>query len=214
MSGTRRAIIGAGGLGLWLLVFGFVMFATSVMREQPESTTTADAIVVLTGGETRITEGARLLSERRGARLLISGVNRIARRDEVLKLSGLTQAEFECCVDLGYQALNTVGNADETRSWVEARGYDSLIVVTASYHMPRSLAELARVLPGVELIPHPVVPKSFRQDAWWLHVRTTRTLISEYLKFLPSAARYGVARIVSPWQGSSVAGVGTTRARI
>lgn len=217
MTATMRTMIGAAGLTAWLLVFGFVMFATAVMRERKDTVSRADGIVVLTGGETRIHEGARLLRDGRGARLLISGVNKIASRDEVLKLSGLSEQEFDCCVDLGYRALDTVGNADETRAWASALGYDRLIVVTASYHMPRSMAELSRALPGVELIPHPVVPKSFRQEAWWLHPGTTRTLVGEYLKFLPSAARYGVARLVSPWQGSSVAGSGagepTARAR-
>jgi uncharacterized SAM-binding protein YcdF (DUF218 family) len=212
MSATKRAMIGTAAVAVWLLVFGFVIFATAVMRAPTKSPAKADGIVVLTGGETRILEGARLLREGRGKRLLISGVNRIASRDEVLKLSGLPERDFACCVDLGYVALDTIGNADETRNWVDARNYRSLIVVTASYHMPRSLAELGRVLPGVELIAHPVMPKSFPQNAWWLHLRTTRTLLSEYPKFRPAAARFGVARIVGPRQGS-VAGVGLGGAR-
>lgn len=200
------------GVVLWLLVFGFVMFATAVMRNTTGDPAAADGIVVLTGGETRIAEGARLLKAGRGKRLLISGVNKITGRDEVLKLSGLPVSEFDCCVDLGYAALDTIGNADETRAWADEKGFDRLIIVTASYHMPRSMAELARVLPGRELIAHPVVPKTFRHEAWWLHYKTTRTLISEYLKFLPSAARYGVARMLSPWDDKSVAAVRTNRA--
>lgn len=209
MSPLRRTMIAASGVALWLLALGFVMFSTAVMRTQKPSMTKADGIVVLTGGETRIAEGAKLLREGRAQRMLISGVNTMARRNEVRALSGLPASTFECCVDLGYVALNTVGNAEETRTWVKAKGYDSLIVVTASYHMPRSLSELSREMPGVKLIAHPVVPKAFRQQAWWLHARTTRTLVSEYLKFLPSAARYGVARLLSPFEASSIAAVNT-----
>ena len=58
--------------------------------------------------------------------------------------------------------------------------------------MPRSLAELGRAMPGVALIPHPVVSRNFRTERWWLHGATARLLFSEYLKFLPSAARFGV----------------------
>ncbi|MGQ0673831.1 MAG: YdcF family protein [Hyphomicrobium sp.] len=206
MSRARRTIIGLGGAAVWLLAFGFVMFGAVVMRAPEGTSSVADGIVVLTGGETRIAEGARLLGERRGGRMLISGVNRRAGRDELLKISGLGEQQFDCCVDLGYAALDTVGNAEETRDWAAANGFDSLIVVTASYHMPRSMAELRRVLPGARLIPHPVVPKSFRQNAWWLHFGTTRTLVSEYLKFLPSAARFGVARALAPFNRQSVAG--------
>ena len=77
------------------------------------------------------------------------------------RLSGLDEEKFNCCVDLGYAALDTIGNADETRRWAEALHYDSLIVVTASYHMPRSLAELARAMPNDQA--HSRIP-SCRKD--------------------------------------------------
>jgi uncharacterized SAM-binding protein YcdF (DUF218 family) len=205
MSKLKRALIAIAGLGAWLAVFGFVLFAAAVMREPPQKDLKADAILVLTGGQTRIAEGARLLKEGRAKRMLISGVNKITRRDELMRLSGLPEEQFNCCVDLGYAALDTIGNAEEARDWADARDYHSIIVVTASYHMPRSLAELGRTLPNTELIPYPVVPKGFETEAWWLHFRTTRLLISEYLKFLPSAARFGVVRVLRPWHDSSFA---------
>jgi uncharacterized SAM-binding protein YcdF (DUF218 family) len=205
MSKLKRALIAIAGLGAWLAVFGFVLFAAAVMREPPQKDLKADAILVLTGGQTRIAEGARLLKEGRAKRMLISGVNKITRRDELMRLSGLPEEQFNCCVDLGYAALDTIGNAEEARDWADARDYHSIIVVTASYHMPRSLAELGRTLPNTELIPYPVVPKGFETEAWWLHFRTTRLLISEYLKFLPSAARFGVVRVLMPWHDSSFA---------
>lgn len=205
MGSLKRVTIGAAGLAIWLLVFGFVMFAAQVMREPPSEGTRADGIVVLTGGQTRIVEGAKLLKQKRGERLLISGVNKQTSREQLVKLSGLTEAEFACCVDLGYTAQDTIGNAYETRRWAEARGYASLIVVTSSYHMPRSLAELARAMPAATLIPHPVVPQSFRNEAWWLHMRTTSILVSEYLKFLPAAARLTATRVLGSLTTSSLA---------
>lgn len=208
MVSMKRAAIGAAGIALWLFLFGFVMFASLVMREPVADNSRADGIVVLTGGQTRITEAAKLLKQRRAGRLLISGVNPQTSREQLMKLSGLSHSEFACCVDLGYTALDTVGNAHETRKWTEARGYGSLIVVTSSYHMPRSLTELSRVMPGTRLIPHPVMPQSLRNQAWWLHVKTTSILVSEYLKFLPSAARLTVARVLGSLTTSSIAGAG------
>jgi uncharacterized SAM-binding protein YcdF (DUF218 family) len=186
---------------------GFVAFALVVMRAPEETTAKADGIVVLTGGETRISEAARLLREGRGDRLLISGVNRHTGRQDLIRLSGLEQAQFNCCVDIGYTALNTIGNANETRSWAEAMRYDTLIIVTSSYHMPRSIAELARELPNTTLIAHPVQPRGFNDGAWWLRPRTARVLASEYLKFLPAAARYAASRVIGPWGESSMAEV-------
>ena len=194
-----RVGVAAAGLCAALFVFGFVLFAASVMRLPPPVTQNADGIIVLTGGDFRISEGARLLQERRADRMLISGVNAKASRDDLIKLSGLATPAFDCCVELGYAAQDTVGNAEEARMWVQARGLTRLIIVTSSYHMPRSLAELAIALPEAQLIPHAVVPLKFRDRAWWLHAGAARILLSEYVKFLPVAARLGVMRHVRPW---------------
>ncbi|MBL8845012.1 MAG: YdcF family protein [Hyphomicrobium zavarzinii] len=200
----RRFVVAFLGAAVSLVAFGFVLFANSVMREPELQNARADGIVVLTGGQTRITEAARLLQDGRAQRLLISGVNQKIGRASLLKISGLDEKIFACCVDLGYAALNTVGNADETRRWAEALGYDRLIVVTASYHMPRSLAELARAMPSIELIPHPVAPDVLRRKVWWLDATAARLLAAEYVKFLPAAIRLVVARGVTPWQATSV----------
>ncbi|WP_333794711.1 YdcF family protein [Hyphomicrobium sp.] len=200
----RRIIIGMAGGAMAIVAFGFIVFANAVTREPDPQYASADGIVVLTGGQIRISEAARLLAERRGARLLISGVNPKIGRASLLRISALDEETFNCCVDLGYEALNTVGNADETRRWAEALGYDRLIVVTASYHMPRSLAELARAMPGIELIPHPVAPDAVRRGAWWLDPAAARLLASEYIKFLPAAVRLAVARGMAPWQAAPV----------
>jgi uncharacterized SAM-binding protein YcdF (DUF218 family) len=196
MKSWARALVVVAALGAAALAFGFVIFATSVMRGPLGGSQSADGIVVLTGGDNRIVEGSRLLKERRGKRLLITGVNRATRRDEVERLSGLDHAAFTCCVDLGYEALDTVGNADEARTWANSYGYRTLLVVTSSYHMPRSLAELALAMPDRTFIPHAVTPRSFPDAGWWLHVRTTRVLLSEYLKYLPAAARLRAQRIL------------------
>ncbi|WP_295557949.1 YdcF family protein [uncultured Hyphomicrobium sp.] len=210
--GLRRFIVGFVGTTAALLAFGFVLFANTVMREPEVQDVRADGIVVLTGGQTRISEAARLLEDNRGQRLLISGVNQKIGRPSLLKISGLDEKTFNCCVDLGYAALNTIGNADETRRWAEALGYDRLIVVTASYHMPRSLAELAREMPNIELVPHPVAPDVLRRKVWWLDSTAARLLASEYLKFLPAAVRLAVARGMTPWQATSItASSGTPR---
>jgi uncharacterized SAM-binding protein YcdF (DUF218 family) len=205
MALLKQTIIWTAGVALWLLALGFTIFATVAMRDPVSDDARADGIVVLTGGKTRISEGARLLGEGRGGRLLISGVNPHTRRTSLQRLSGLGDREFDCCVDLGYAAQDTIGNALETRAWAQSRNYDSLIIVTANYHMPRSLAELARVMPEMRLIPHAVGSIHLRRTAWWLDSAATRLLLAEYLKFLPAAARLAVARVLSPWQAGTIA---------
>jgi uncharacterized SAM-binding protein YcdF (DUF218 family) len=177
------------------LTGGFVVFARSVAGYLPGATTPrADGIVVLTGGDLRLIAGARLLKEGRGARLLISGVNPQTSRQDLRRLSGLSDRLFAARVDIDF-AHTTIDNADETKAWATAKGYKTLIVVTSSYHMPRSLTELGRAMPGVTLLPYAVVPQRFNARRWWTDGFTTRVLLAEYAKLFASAARYGAARV-------------------
>jgi uncharacterized SAM-binding protein YcdF (DUF218 family) len=213
VGGAGRIIAAAAALVLFAFVGGFVIFASSITRYVAAAGSgRADGIVVLTGGEHRLSEAARLLAEGRGKRLLISGANRMATREDLHRKSGLSPALFDCCVDIGYDALTTSGNALETRAWAMDRGYTRLILVTSSYHMPRSLVELERAMPEVALLPYPVVSSNFRTERWWLHGATTRLLFTEYLKFLPSAARLGVAKLLGSREWSTVAAGTSTQA--
>jgi len=199
--------VGACSLILAAFVLGFFIFAAVVTRDVPPQTRTADGIVVLTGGARRISEAARLLRLGKAKRLLVSGVNRINSKSDIHKLTKLSPKMFACCVDLGYAAQNTRGNAAETREWSRSHNFASLIVVTASYHMPRSLSELSREMPSITLIPHAVVPNTFRAKPWWLDATNVSILVHEYLKFLPSAARCVVTRLVLPAHRGAVADV-------
>jgi len=195
----RKLLATLLGVSASAFLFGFVLFATYATRDVPAAPPRADAIVVLTGGAQRIEAGARLLDGGYGARLLISGVNTVNSRDDVYRLTGLSDpAKFACCVDLGYTALDTVGNAEEAMRWSTARGYRSLIVVTASYHMPRSLAELSRFLPGVKLVAYPVLPRTWQREPWYLSPHATRVLVFEYLKYMPAVVRVAAVRLLHP----------------
>ncbi|PWR21749.1 YdcF family protein [Zavarzinia compransoris] len=119
-----------------------------------------DGIVVLTGGALRLDEAAQIMAAGRARRLLISGVSTDSKPEDIReRLPALPDDLFRCCVDLGYQARNTIGNAEEAAAWARSHGMATLRVVTAAYHMPRTLVELDRALPGVELVPHPVFPE-------------------------------------------------------
>lgn len=201
MSLFSKLIVGTAGLAAAVFILGFLIFATMATRGISKDTPTADGIVVLTGGEKRIWEAGRLLEGGKAKRLLVSGVNRITSKKDVRRLIRIEAKLFACCVDLGYEALNTRGNAEETRNWVRGHNFSSLIVVTSSYHMPRSLAELSHELPDVRLIAHPVVPTQFQTGPWWLNYGNARILAAEYIKFLPTAARYAVGLVVGSPSG-------------
>ena len=186
----RAVLPAAGALGVVLLVSGFVGFAERIAKAKPPSDPRADAIVVLTGGSARIDGALQLLAERRATRLLISGVNPRVGSDDLARLvGGDLRDALDCCVDLGHDAIDTIGNAAETRSWAKQRGFSSLIVVTSDYHMPRSMTELAGAMPDVELIPFPVSNPQLRLADWWHDAPTLGLLAREYGKYLLARAR-------------------------
>jgi len=200
-----RLLAVAAGLVLAAFLAGFAVFVITVARFAPLSGqgAPADGIVVLTGGQHRLGAAAALLTQQRGKRLLISGANPVATRHDLFRQSGLSADLFKCCVDVGYDAHDTTGNASETKAWAEANHFSRLIIVTSSYHMPRSLAEFGRVMPEVSFEPCAVLPR--RSKYWWVDAGKARVIFFEYVKFLPSAARYALARLASG-QGGAVAG--------
>ena len=184
----------------WLLLLlaviwciGLFWYATLLPFDVEDRETETDAIVVLTGGSNRIQTGLALLQSGIGKKLFVSGVYHGVEVNELLTAFQESLPQFKCCVVLGYEADNTHGNAIETSGWLTEEGYQSLRLVTAAYHMPRSLLEFERAMPGIKVIPHPVFPETFKHRDWWLWPGSARLLISEYNKYLV-ALFFGVLR--------------------
>lgn len=201
----KTVLISTAGLALASVLLGFMLFAAKATRADLDQPPISDGIVVLTGGEARIAEAARLLEAGRARRLLVSGVNRKTSREDLRRLMSLPPPLFDCCVDIGYAALDTSGNADEARVWAGLWRFSSLIVVTASYHLPRSLAEIALAMPDAELIGHGVVPRQLKGMPWWLRLAACKTLVGEYVKFLPVATRLAVVRLTGRREAAVIA---------
>jgi uncharacterized SAM-binding protein YcdF (DUF218 family) len=171
---------------------GFLWFLGRVPGEEVEFSGKADGIVALTGGASRIADAIELLASGRGARLLISGANPSTNSAAISRLNPEFAKWVRCCVDFDHQSLNTLGNAIQTKGWVERRGFRSLIVVTSNYHMPRALAEIAHQLPDVVLLPFPVVTDRARAEPWWTSGATTRLMLTEYVKYVFARVRMGI----------------------
>jgi uncharacterized SAM-binding protein YcdF (DUF218 family) len=178
-----------GALCAVLLIAGFVVFVWLLPSEQVVLNRDADGIVVLTGGTSRITEALELLAAHRGQRLLITGVNPGTTTLDIAREYPKYAALLASRVDLDYSAINTRGNAMQTRIWATDHHFHSLIVVTSAYHMPRALAELGHQLPDTTLMPFPVVSDRLRQEPWWSNGAITRLVLSEYVKYLYAKMR-------------------------
>lgn len=178
------------------LILGFVYFIYHIeTTDPPADPQRMDGIVVLTGkGGGRLQAGADLLRERKGERLLISGINPAISREKMQSLLQLPDPLYNCCVDLDYQAENTFDNGQETANWTKALGYERIILVTSSYHMPRAKLEISGAIGQIEILPYPVHVRRAPGTPWWGGSENTRRWLREYGKLLFAYAREPGAR--------------------
>jgi len=162
---------------IWAL--GFVWFAVALPKQAGVDRT--DAIVVPTGSSGRIARGLDLLRLNAAEKMLVTGVDADVRPGEFAAEFAVEDRLMDCCITLGFSALDTRGNARETADWIDEQGYNSLRLVTSDWHMRRTALELDDRLPDNISVLQDAVPTEpslgilFREyhkliAAWLLHL--------------------------------------------
>ena len=170
-------------LVILLAMADFHRWIEQVSELTPAAAPKGVAIVALTGGSGhRISAALKILESGAGKRLLVSGVHESVDVEALIHAAGGTITLYDCCIDFGRSARSTQGNAIETAEWVEEHAYQSIIVVTSDYHMPRSLLWFDDVLEGVDVIPYPV-ESAIRPRQWWTSWTSIKGLVLEWSKY-------------------------------
>ena len=177
-----------------LAVFLYVQYAVNLQAEgqqrlalmMTQKANPADRIVVLTGGGGRLEAGITLLEQKAAPRLLITGVAQGVRLEDILP--DLPNA-LECCISMGHQAVDTLGNAAETRQWLVNQDiFDTaettIVLVSAHYHLPRALLQFQQTMPQTQWIGYAVEPEDLPLAQWYQYGRGWRIFSIELLKFL------------------------------
>lgn len=145
-----------------LYAIGFAIFAMTLPKPAADERT--DAIVVLTGGTGRLERGFDLIQRHVAGQMLISGVERSVRPQELAAHYNVDPALFDCCILLGREAVDTRTNADEVGAWVARRRLHSIRLVTNDVHMLRARHEIGRRLPADVTVVEDAVPS--HPDIW------------------------------------------------
>lgn len=141
----------------------------------------ADAIVVLTGGQGRAEQGLVLLRSGLAETLVLAGVHRDADHDSIF-LGGLTEAEKEKVI-LEKRSASTLENATEVAKLAEARGFESIVLITSVYHMKRAAETFKMVLPpDVRIYTYSVSTPNFDPARWW-EAGSITILVKEFFKY-------------------------------
>lgn len=171
-------------------IFGFIYFASNIIphfEENIETTEKPKAIVALTGGRNRLNQAIQLLNQGKAERLFISGVGENSNLTNTLILSGPLPDGISLLlenIEIGYEAKDTVGNAKETAKWAKSNNIKSIYLVTANYHMPRSMALFSEHAPELNITPFPISSPSVETEGWIYHDGSKRLLINEYNKYI------------------------------
>jgi uncharacterized SAM-binding protein YcdF (DUF218 family) len=164
---------------IWFL--GLLWFTQQIPHSKSEiPQNSANAIVVLTGGSGRLEYALQLLAEKKAETLFVSGVGEKVTIADIIRqapenIRGKLSANK---IILGRQAENTIGNALEIKQWLMDTNYKKIILVTSSYHVPRSLLEFSTLLPDVSITIAPVIAAD------------NDLSFSEYHKYLASKLRH------------------------
>lgn len=184
-------------IGLFIITFvmwlgGLVWFIDDMPQGSPAPQTKTKAIVVLTGGNNRISEGLRLLSQKKSPTLMISGVQKGTPLQAVIKASGYQGAVNHRRIALDYNSTTTVENARNVAKWCRQKKISSIRLVTANYHMKRTLIEFNHSLKNVKIIPHAVNPLDSSRNSWCKDYKVFCLYMNEYHKYLGALIRMNV----------------------
>jgi uncharacterized SAM-binding protein YcdF (DUF218 family) len=144
-------------------LIGYALFAVLLPRPAGEERT--EAIIVLTGGSGRLDRGFELMQRGLSRQMLISGVARTVKPEELAAAYSVEPSLFACCITLGREAFDTRSNADEVARWLERRRVRSIRLVTNDLHMRRAQYELRKRVGNEVSIVSDAVPTQpgFRQ---------------------------------------------------
>lgn len=161
--------------------FGFLGFATTLPA--PAAKTPTDAVIVLTGGAGRIARGLEVIERGWAKEMFVSGVDPEVKPSEFAAQFEVPRKTMDCCVTLGFLAVDTRSNAGEAAQWMKEKEFSSARLVTTDWHMARAHSEVAGSLPeGIDVIRDAVASDP---DLATLFLEYNKLLASEVSQGLP-----------------------------
>ncbi|WP_411817040.1 YdcF family protein [Hyphococcus sp. DH-69] len=180
----RQLISSLTGIGI-LWAIGLLIFVAKLPPTNNMAPNQADGIVVYTGGGgARIVAAMDIFEKGNGKRLLISGVHPNTSRARLSEFWTGDPDRFDCCVDLGREAMSTKGNASELKNWASTHAFTQIVLVTSEYHMPRAILETSSKMPDAKITPYAVSSGYLDSDGKPTSLKSGLRLAGEYSKYL------------------------------
>jgi uncharacterized SAM-binding protein YcdF (DUF218 family) len=177
---------------LWAMAFA--VYLVRIENSATSADSKSDALVVLTGGNSRVERGFELLANGSAPVLFISGVGSKVTTNEMLAQHATPAIRNQITKRAGgiifdYKASTTQTNAAQAAEFIRAHQYQTIRLITAHYHMPRSLLEFHAALPEVTILAEPVMPDEFQTANWWENPVMRTLVLQEFHKYLAAHLR-------------------------
>ena len=133
----------------------------------------ADAIVAISGGETRqrVEEAVKLFQADWAPLLIMSGAARDAKISNAAAMKQVAMS-LEVPKDkilIEEAATSTLDNAKFVRDIIKEKKFTKIILVTSPYHQRRAFVAFSKALAGlpVKIINHSSTDSLWRKNGWW-----------------------------------------------
>lgn len=167
----------------------FVLFRARIPPPEPLARLARfDGVVVFTGGPGRIAHGLAMLKSGHTRQLLISGVHARVGPDTFARTFRVDATLVACCITLDHVARNTAGNAREAVEWAQRLRLARVGVVSAAWHLPRSMLEVERQRRTLG-IPTRFVPLAVPGESGEGTLRRSWMMLRESVKYWLVCAR-------------------------
>lgn len=155
-----------------LYIISFLDFIKDLDKENVNYHNSS-TIVVLTGNAGRLNAAIDLMLLNTKARLLITGVAKGVKYSEIIKNKNIKETR----IILGYNAQSTLGNAIETKIWIQKNNFKDFILITDDWHMQRALVLFKNSMPNIRIFPYRLKSKNNLKENFYFE---------EHLKYLIS----------------------------
>ena len=181
-----------------LFILSFQYFILNLPDNKNINLKNTDAIIVATGGVSRIDEGLKLLSLGVSNKMLLTGGGEGIKKQTLIKNFNIKEDKkdlFFCCVELDYSAQDTKGNAIASLKWIKKNKVKNIRLVTANYHFPRAFLEFEKKLKDhkINIEFWPIEPKGLKTSIWYFHWPSGKLLFREYLKYIFALLSSGIS---------------------
>lgn len=163
---SAKTVIGVG-----ILVAILILIGNYLNLNQP--LTSADAIIVVSGGDTvsRTEMGIDLYQAGWANLLIFSGAAadpKSPSNAEMMKKQALTRGVPESAIIIDDKSVNTSENAREVSKKIESLKLNKVILVSSGYHIRRAQAELKSASPELNIIARSSKDANWNPYLWWL----------------------------------------------